>query len=60
MPTPDLTTAEGILRELWDVRVNREQLSPDVFRARQKAGWQAARRLLDLPTADAEATNGKA
>lgn len=44
----DLSTAEGILRELWDVRSNKAQLTPDQVRARQKAAWQAARKVLGV------------
>lgn len=48
MATADLTTAEGILRELWDVRANKAQLTPESVRERQKAAWRAARKILGL------------
>ena len=44
----DLTSAEGILRELWDVRANKATLTADDVRSRQKAAWQAARKLLGV------------
>jgi hypothetical protein len=48
MAAPDLSTAEGILRELWDVRADKAALSPEDARARQKAAWKAARKLLGV------------
>ena len=56
MATADLTTAEGILRELWDVRVNKAQLTPDDIRSRQKAAWRAARKLLGVQSGVKAAT----
>jgi hypothetical protein len=44
----DLTTAEAVLRELWDVRSNKSQLTPEQVRMRQKAAWQAARKILGV------------
>jgi hypothetical protein len=44
----DLSTAEGVLRELWDVRSNKAQLTPEQARMRQKAAWQAARKILGV------------
>jgi len=44
----DLSTAEGVLRELWDVRSNKSELTPEQVRTRQKAAWQAARKILDV------------
>ena len=48
MPTPDLSTAEAILRELLDVRVNRAQLTAEDVRNRQQAAWKAARKVLGV------------
>lgn len=48
----DLTTAEGVLRELWDVRSNKSELTPEQVRARQKAAWQAARKILGVKAKD--------
>ena len=48
MPTPDLSNAEGILRELLDVRTNRETMTPEDVRSRQKTAWTAARKLLGV------------
>jgi hypothetical protein len=48
----DLTTAEGVLRELWDVRSNKSQLTPEQVRTRQKTAWQAARKILGVKAKD--------
>jgi hypothetical protein len=44
----DLSNAEGVLREMWDVRANKAQLTPEQARTRQKAAWQAARKILGI------------
>lgn len=58
MATPDLTTAEGILRELWDVRSTKAQLTPETVRERQKAAWQAARKVLGVKAGVKAAAGG--
>jgi hypothetical protein len=48
MATPDLSSAEAILRELLEVRAGKDSLSPEAFRDRQRTAWQAARKLLGM------------
>lgn len=48
MANTDLSTAENILRELLEVRAGKDSLAPEAFRDRQRAAWQAARKLLGM------------
>jgi hypothetical protein len=58
MAAPDLSTAEAILRELWELRASKAQLDADDHRARQRAAWKAARKLLGIK-APAAAAKGE-